>query len=156
MLKLETYFSTNAPVIAVIILPAKSTLHASELAKSPSPVDLNDYQRLKQILLFSTLALVAVLTVPIGWVYGINIGASFALGGVGGLVYLRMLSRSVDSLGTNNGRLGKARLGVFIALMIIAGRWQNLQILPTFLGFLTYKLAILGFMLQDIFKEVKE
>ena len=142
-------------MLAVIILPAKSTIPATEV-KTPVPADLREYVQLKQFLLTTTLVLVAVITIPVVCIYGINTGSSFALGGLGGLVYLRMLCRSVDNIGTGNARLGKARLGIFIALIVIASRWQNLQILPTFLGFLTYKLAVLGFMLQDIFRQVKE
>jgi ATP synthase protein I len=67
-----------------------------------------------------------------------------------GLVYLRMLARSVDGLGLQQRRVGANRLGVFVLLMIVTMRWEYLQILPVFLGFVTYKAAILVYTVQDI------
>jgi len=111
---------------------------------------MQEYQQLKQRLMLLTLCLVGIGGAIIWLVYGNATAQSFWLGGIVGLAYLRMLARSVDQLGGNNRRLGIARLGLFIALMILAGKWQNLELLPAFFGFLTYKLAVLTLMLHDL------
>ena len=72
-----------------------------------------------------------------------------------GVVYLRMLGKEVESLGQPGQRIGAKGLGVFIILIIIASRWQQLHILPVFLGFLTYKPAIVIYTLQSVFWSTK-
>jgi len=135
--------------VFVIVLPAKSQA-VTPVATQEANASMQEYQQLKHRLMLLTLALVAVVGAVVWLVYGATVGQSFWLGGVGGIVYLRMLARSVDQLGQNSRRLGVARLGLFIALMIVASKWQNLELLPAFLGFLTYKLAVLALMLRDL------
>ncbi len=109
-----------------------------------------EYQHLKNQLMLWTACLVGIVGAVVWLIYGTVIGQSFCLGGLVGIAYIRMLARSVDQLGENKRRLGVARFGLFIALMLIASKWQALALLPAFLGFLTYKLAVLGLMLRDL------
>jgi ATP synthase protein I len=44
--------------------------------------------------------------------------------------------------------LSSNRLALVAALLIVASQWQKLQILPVFLGFLTYKAAIIAYVIQ--------
>jgi len=145
--------------VFVIVLPAKSQavsahnlpLNSNPAAEGAKPnASLEEYQQLKHRLMLLTLCLVGLLGTLVWLIYGATTAQSFWLGGMVGLAYLRMLARSVDQLGGNNRRLGIARLGLFIALMILAGKWQNLELLPAFFGFLTYKLAVLALMLRDL------
>lgn len=141
----------------VIVLPAKSQavsnlpVNSSLVAEEAKPnASLEEYQQLKQRLMLLTLCLVGLIGTVVWLIYGVTTAQSFWLGGLVGLAYLRMLARSVDQLGGSSRRLGVARLGLFIALMIIAGKWQKLELLPAFFGFLSYKLAVLALMLRDL------
>jgi ATP synthase protein I len=138
--------------VFVIVLPAKTQAplpQNPELVKGISP-SMAEYQQLKNKLMLWTLYLVGIGGGLVGLVYGTTAGQSFWLGGIVGIAYLRMLARSVEQLGENKRRLGIARFGLFIALMLIASKWQSLELLPAFFGFLTYKLAVLALMLRDL------
>jgi ATP synthase protein I len=114
-----------------------------------------EYERLKQRLLISTLT-IAVLGFAIAWLnYGLNIGLNYLLGACVGTLYLRQLAKSVDRMGASGAgfQFGSPRIAIFIALMIVATRWKQLSFLPVFLGFLTYKLAILIYAIQIFFAD---
>lgn len=132
-------------MVFVIVLPAKPK---SKPLGMPGAV--SEYDHIKHQLQLLTGGLVLLITLPVTWLYGLNTGLSFLVGGLGGLVYLRLLSRSIDRLGTGQDRLSNIRLGIFIGVILVATRWQTLQIIPTFLGFLTYKLAVLGWLIRDL------
>ena len=116
----------------------------SEPKESDSLSDrsMSEFYQLRNSLSLSTLMWTAVFFIPVRFFYDWNIALSFLLGAVAGLVYLRLLARNVERLGTNN-QVGKSQIAVFIGVIIIATQVDSLQILPVFLGFLTYKVAIL-------------
>ncbi len=135
--------------LRVKILPAKSTEHQHTKVTGSSTASMDEYSNLKLKLLTLTLLLAGGISSTIWFVYGANIALNYLLGACVGVVYLRMLARSVDQLGEQKQRLGFSRLILFIILMVITTRWKQLQILPVFLGFLTYKAAILVHIAQD-------
>ncbi|MGL5939914.1 MAG: ATP synthase subunit I [Waterburya sp.] len=110
-----------------------------------------EYYQLQRNLLLTTLALMGIIFIPVWYFYSLNIALNYLLGASVGLVYLRMLGKEVERLGQSEQRLGAKGLGVFIILIIVASKWQQLHILPVFLGFLTYKPAIVIYTVQSIF-----
>jgi len=122
--------------------------HSSAL--SPNSLDnQDDYESLKLKLFIITLVLMGFIFLAIALFYGIKVGLNYLFGACTGVVYLKMLAQSVDELGKQRSRLGYSRLGVFIGVIILATSLEYLQILPIFLGFMTYKAAILVFLVQD-------
>jgi ATP synthase protein I len=69
--------------------------------------------------------------------------ASLLVGSVAGLLYLRLLSRSVSRLGVDSKSVGKVQLLVPVVLVLAAARIPQLQMLPALLGFLLYKPALI-------------
>jgi len=148
------------------ILPAKSKVTrktpALDLANPPThpaiapQEDANaEYEQLKRRLLSSTL-IIAALGFAITWLnYGLNIALSYGLGACVGTLYLRQLAKSVDRIGASASgfQFGSPRLALFVALVIVATKWKQLSFLPVFLGFLTYKMAILVYAIQIFFKD---
>jgi ATP synthase protein I len=108
------------------------------------------YQR-KLVVISSVLGAAIALCV---WpVYGFNAAVSFLLGSAVGSAYFRLLGRHVESLGKGGDRLGQLRFVLVSLAFILALRWKALEFLPTFLGFLTIKVAIVGDGLWTIYQD---
>jgi ATP synthase protein I len=113
---------------------------------------MDEFYQLKQELLVTTLILTGLFVGPVWWAYSLSIALNFLVGALTGVVYLGLLARNVERLGTEQGSVGKSQLAVFVGVIIVASQWDNLQVLPVFLGFLTYKAAILLYTLRTVFK----
>ena len=124
------------------------TTHDSNLLENIDP--MTEYYQLQQMLLLTTLALIGIIFIPVWYFASLNIALNYLLGAGVGLVYLRMLGKEVESLGQPGQRIGAKGLGIFVILIIVASKWQQLHILPVFLGFLTYKPAIVIYSVQSI------
>ncbi|MBC8123661.1 MAG: ATP synthase subunit I [Gemmatimonadaceae bacterium] len=130
-----------------------SNLQPQDSAASASTDSLAEYAALKRRLYITTLAIAGVVFTTVAIAYPINIALSYLLGMAGGLLYFRLLARSVDRIGPGQGNPSSlARLGVFVAVMLIAAKLETLEFIPTFLGFLTFKAAILLDTLRTLFE----
>ena len=72
-----------------------------------------------------------------------TVTTSFLAGSCAGLLYLRLLSRSVSMLSEQSRGLGRFQLVVPTLLFLGAAKLPNLDLLPAFLGFLLYKPALI-------------
>ena len=124
-----------------------TTLEESSVTQL-SDNSMGEYQQLKQELFLTTLAIAAVAFSTVVYFYGLRIAGNYLLGAVTGVVYLRLLARDVDRLGTETMKLSFNRQALVIVLMLVAAKWHQLQILPVFLGFLTYKAALLVYLVR--------
>jgi ATP synthase protein I len=122
--------------------------------KSSETNSMADYYQLKQNLLLVTLALTGVIFISVWWSYSLTTGLNYLLGAGVGLVYLRMLAKDVERIGVEGQRISSNRLGLFAILIIVATQWQQLQVLPIFLGFITYKGSLIVYTLQTLFGEM--
>ncbi|KAL4854162.1 hypothetical protein ACK3TF_005015 [Chlorella vulgaris] len=117
------------------------------------------YDELKQELQAWAAGLTAVCLATTFAFYGRDVAASYGVGAVGGLIYLRLLNRSVDGVGLG-GALGQPRLliPVILALgynLLVADQTGvTLTLLPMLLGFFTYKGAVLGKQSLALFAEL--
>jgi len=110
---------------------------------------MDDYRRLQQRLLIAT-AVATALAVPItAWLFGLASASSLLVGGMAGLLYLRLLARSVSRLGGDRKSVGKVQLLVPVVLVLATSRIPQLEILPALVGFLLYKPALIVQMLRE-------
>jgi len=122
------------------------TPHDSIFLKDHDP--MADFYQLQNSLLLSTLALTGIIIFPVWYFFSLNTAFNYLVGAVVGLVYLKMLAKDVERLGQQ--RLGAKGMGLFVILILVASKWQQLHILPVFLGFLTYKPAIIIYTVKSI------
>ncbi|BAZ05874.1 ATP synthase subunit I [Calothrix sp. NIES-3974] len=112
---------------------------------------MQEFYQLYRQLLVITLALIGIIFISVWIFYSMNIALNYLLGACAGVLYLRMLAKDVEGLSEENQSLSKNRLALVAVLIIVASQWQQLKILPIFLGFLTYKATLLVYMLQIAF-----
>ena len=115
----------------------------------PSDAGLDHFQRLQRRLIVATVV-AAVLAVPAtAWSFGASAAFSLMVGSLAGLLYLKLLARSVSRLGVATKSVGKAQLLVPVLLVLAATRLPQLQVIPALVGFLLYKPALLVQALLD-------
>ncbi|NEO84797.1 MAG: ATP synthase subunit I [Spirulina sp. SIO3F2] len=112
---------------------------------------MQDYYQLKQQILIITLGITVVGFLAAWTAFSLIIALNYLLGAGVGLVYLRLLAREVERLDSQNQRIGLSRLALFAGLIIVASQLQQLYIVPIFLGFVTYKLAVVFYTVQMTF-----
>ena len=129
--------------IAPAACSAEPPSSTSPTSLEVSDCGMGDYQRLQRRLLAAT-ATATALAVPIsGWFFGGPTALSLLVGGLAGLLYLFLFSRSVSRLGGDRKSVGKVQLLVPVVLVLAAARIPALEILPALLGFLLYKPALI-------------
>ncbi|AMW27206.1 MULTISPECIES: ATP synthase subunit I [Oscillatoriales] len=126
---------------------------AGDTVEMGSPVQepdssMGEYYQLQRELLLTTIVLAVVIFLVVYWFYPWTIALNYLLGALLSVVYLRMLGKDVERIGTQKLSPSKNRLAVFAALIIVATQLNQLKILPIFLGFLTYKAALLVYTLR--------
>lgn len=112
---------------------------------------MQEFYQLSQELLAITLVLTGVVFICVWIFYSLNIALNYAIGACTGVVYLRMLAKDVERLGREKSQLSKTRLALLIVLILLASRWNQLQIMPIFLGFLTYKATLIIYVIRTAF-----
>ncbi|KAA8490879.1 ATP synthase protein I [Porphyridium purpureum] len=113
--------------------------------------DLEAYDRSRKQLILDTMTLGALGGAGVFAFAGSMAALSFGLGASASVLYTVLLGRSVNSLavsaseGTGGASSGSAtRIGVFaITLLIVAKNPDELSLLPTILGILVHKIAVL-------------
>jgi len=124
--------------------PAASISPEVPSATSPPGNGMEQFHSLQRRLFLYT-GVAAALAVPAtALLFGTGAAVSLLVGALAGLLYLRLLARSVARLGGQSRSVGKAQLLVPLVLLLAASRLPQLEILPALVGFLLYKPAVLA------------
>jgi len=100
-------------------------------------------------LYLSTLVTTAI-AVPVSWLlFDASTAFSLFVGSLCGFLYLRLLARSVSRLGGSSRSLERFQLLVPVVLVLACSRIPQLELLPSLVGFLVYKPALLIQALPD-------
>lgn len=133
------------------VAPVSTTEVATEEELGASPLDngMQDYYTLQRELLLLTAGAASFAFGCVWWFYTFNTASSYLLGAATGVMYLRMLSKKVEGISPNGGQsLGTGRFALLIIVIFVATRWDQLELVPVFLGFLTYKIALIFYTLR--------
>ncbi|MUG94709.1 ATP synthase subunit I [Scytonema sp. UIC 10036] len=127
-------------------IDAESESVSNEITDTDS--SMVEFYQLVQELLLITLGLIGISFGCVWFFYSANIALNYLIGACAGLLYLRMLVKDVERLGSEKKQLSKARFALLIGLSVLASRLEQLEILPIFLGFLTYKITIMLYVIR--------
>ncbi|MEM7793636.1 MAG: ATP synthase subunit I [Cyanobacteria bacterium P01_C01_bin.118] len=125
------------------------TLVAGVISPEPDS-SMEEYYQLQNELLLLTLGMMLVAFISVWMAYSLNTSLNYLIGACSGVVYLKLLAKSVEKLGREKSKVGKNQLALFIGLIVVASQVDQLQIVPIFLGFLTYKAALIAYMLKAL------
>jgi ATP synthase protein I len=133
-------------------LPLETTSPDDEPRSGTLPPEpdnsMQEYYKLQEDLLKVTLILTGIVFVSVWIFYSLNIALNYLIGACTGVVYLRMLARNVAQLGREQKKISSSRLALLVGVILVASRVDQLQIMPIFLGFMTYKAAVIFYMLR--------
>jgi ATP synthase protein I len=124
---------------------------SSFITEDPSALT-PEYAYFQHWLVLTTAGVGVVSTLAVALAYSPLVAGNYLLGVMGGVVYLRMLGRSVAQLGKTQSKLGLSRYAILIGLIVLAAKLPALQVLPIFFGFLSYKVTLLIHLFQTLFR----
>ena len=103
----------------------------------------DEYVQLQQRI-FRAALLVSALAVAItAFFFESQVAISLLIGALSGILYLRLLARSIGKLGTSSKSVSKIQLVVPVVLVLAVSKLSQLELLPALLGFLLYKPSLI-------------
>ena len=109
----------------------------------------DDYTRLQRRLIQATLIVSALAGAFTALAFDPHTAGCLLVGSLAGVLYLRLLARSVAKLGNGSKKVGKLQLLVPVVLVMASARLPQLDLLPALIGFLLYKPALILQALAD-------
>ena len=103
----------------------------------------DEYAQLQRRFILATLAVSAFAVSVTALVFDLHIASSLLVGAICGVLYLRLLARSVGKLGKASKSVSKIQLLVPVLLVLAVSRLPELELLPALFGFLLYKPAMI-------------
>ena len=110
---------------------------------------MQEFYKLYKEFLVITLVLTGIIFISVWIFYSLNIALSYLLGAITGMVYVRMLAKDVERISQESRQLSKTRFALLVVITLLASRWHQLQIMPIFLGFLTYKATLIIYVIRE-------
>ena len=81
--------------------------------------------------------------------FGLHSATSLLIGAFSGILYLRLLAKSIGSLGKTSSSVSKFQLLIPVVLILAVSKFSAIQLLPALVGFLLYKPSlIIQFLLE--------
>ena len=99
----------------------------------------DDFFSLQLALFCLTLILSIVITIVSCIFINFSFGLSVFIGSIIGILYLRLLAKSIGNLGKTSSGISKVQLLLPVCLFIFASRNELIEILPSIIGFFLYK-----------------
>ncbi len=75
--------------------------------------------------------------------FGLDAAISLLIGAFAGILYLRLLAKSIGSLGKQSSSVSKFQLLVPVVLILTVFKFSAIHLLPALVGFLLYKPSLI-------------
>ncbi len=115
----------------------------SESLGTPPNDSTNEYVLLQQRIFKMTLVVSAIIGLLTIIFVDLNAAISLFLGAFSGIFYLRLLAKSIGSLGKKSTSVSKVQLLVPVLLILVVTKLPQLQLIPALVGFLLYKPSLI-------------
>ena len=102
----------------------------------------DDFFSLQLALYCLTLLLSIVIAIVTCVFINFSFGLSVFIGSIIGILYLRLLAKSIGNLGKTSTGISKVQLLLPVCLFIFASRNELIEILPSIIGFFLFKPAM--------------
>ncbi len=112
-----------------------------------------EYYALQRRLQQLGAGLVAIVFVSTYLFYSFNTALSYLLGAGTGMLYFHLLGKTVAGMGKQPYRFANLRFPLVVLAFIISIKLEMLEVVPTFLGFMTFKVAILVDVFRDMYQD---
>ena len=119
---------------------SKLTLGSSD---EPASDSSEEYVQLQQRIFRAAFFVTAFAVAITAIFFGFQASISLLVGAMSGVLYLRLLARSIGKLGTSTKSVSKIQLLVPVVLVLAVSKLSQLQLLPALLGFLLYKPSLI-------------
>jgi len=103
----------------------------------------NEYLKLQLIIFALTFVFSSIVSLLAFFLINPTFGLSIFAGSIAGIFYLRLLAKSIGSLGKVSSGVSKIQLLIPVCLFIFASKNELIEILPSILGFFLYKPALI-------------
>ena len=109
-----------------------------------------EYELLQRRIFLIHIVLSAFAVSITFFLFDFYFSLSLFLGSFAGIIYLRLLAKSIGKLGNEANSVSKFQLLVPVLLVLVVSKTPQLELIPALLGFLLYKLSlILQVMLES-------
>ena len=96
-----------------------------------------------QLALFCLTFFISIVITIFSCIFiNFSFGLSVFIGSTIGILYLRLLAKSIGNLGKTSSGISKVQLLLPVCLFIFASRNELIEILPSMIGFFLYKPAM--------------
>ena len=109
----------------------------------------DEYVHLQRRTSLVTIVLSTFVGLITAFFFDIHTTISLLIGAISGLLYLRLLARSIGKLGVSAKTVGKIQLIVPVLLVLLVSKLPQLELLPSLLGFLLYKPSLIIQVMLD-------
>ena len=126
----------------------KPSIEAESLVNDAKD-SFSEYVSLQQRTFTMTLVVTAFVGLLTIIFFDFNAAISLFLGAFSGILYLRLLAKSIGSLGKKSTSVSKVQLLVPALLILVVSKLPDFQLIPALVGFLLYKPSLI---IQFLFK----
>ncbi len=122
---------------------SSETLLNLDSSGESSSTSLDEYVQLQRRIFHTTL-IVSVFAVSISaFFFPLQTSISLLVGALSGVLYLRLLARSIGRLGKSSKAVSKIQLVIPVLLLLAVAKLPQLDLIPALLGFLLYKPSLI-------------